>query len=137
MTKDSIRNLEVFAGHSLPNIKGLPNIANPFPLVKNATAFALSSLHEAFPAVIIEALALGTPVVSTACQGPEEILAHGEYGIIVKREDVHSLAKGISRILTDADLRKRLSEKGVERARLYSPENRVPNWERLLLQVSK
>jgi len=111
-------------------------IANPFPLVKNATAFILSSLHEAFGMVVIEALALGTPIVSTACQGPEEILANGEYGIIVKPGDISSLAEGMSQIFIDGNLRKKLSEKGLERARWFSSENRTADWERLLLRVA-
>jgi glycosyltransferase involved in cell wall biosynthesis len=127
-----VENLGVGSSVYLPGY-----IANPFPLVKNATAFVLPSLHEAFGMVVIEALALGTPIVSTACQGPEEILANGEYGIIVKPEDISSLAEGMSQILIDSDLRRRLSEKGLERARCFSSENRTTDWEKLLLKVAK
>jgi len=113
------------------------HISNPFPLIKNATAFVLSSLHEGFSGVVVEALALGTPIVSTDCGGAGEILCHGEYGIVVKPGDVSSLAEGMNRILLDGDLRKKLSEKGVKRATYFSLANSVPPWEKLLLQVAK
>jgi len=112
-------------------------IANPFPLVKNATAFVLSSLHEGHPGVVIESLVLGTPVVSTTCQAARDILCDGRYGIMVKPGDVRSLATGMRDILVDSDLRKELSNKGLERAKWFSPEERVPPWERHLLQVVK
>ncbi len=51
-------------------------LSNPYPLIKRAEVLILSSDHEGFPLVIVEALFLGTPVVSTNCpSGPHEILA--------------------------------------------------------------
>ncbi|MEM9769555.1 MAG: glycosyltransferase, partial [Cyanobacteria bacterium P01_D01_bin.71] len=56
-------------------------VDNPYAYLQKAAVFALSSAWEGLPTVLIEALALGTAVVSTDCpSGPAEILAQGKYG---------------------------------------------------------
>lgn len=76
-------------------------VANPFPYLKRAAVCALSSEWEGLPTVLIEALALGVPIVSTDCpSGPSEILASGKYGILVPTRNPQSLANGIIRVLT-------------------------------------
>ena len=75
-------------------------VSNPFPYLQRARAFALSSRWEGLGNVLIEALALGVPVVSTACQsGPREILADGKYGELVPVGDSNALADAISSAL--------------------------------------
>jgi glycosyltransferase involved in cell wall biosynthesis len=111
------------------------HVPNLYPLLKNATAFMLSSRHEGFPGVVIEALALGTPVVATACGGPIESLSEGKYGILVEPEDVASLADGITTILSDHVLREKYATAGPERAAWYRPETRVGDWETILCEV--
>lgn len=82
---------------SLENDVDLPGFAlNPYPYLKNASVFVLSSDHEGLPTVILEALALGTPVVSTNCPyGPSEILENGKYGKLVPVDDPEALASAI------------------------------------------
>lgn len=70
--------------------------SNPFPFMAKASAFVLSSDHEALPLALIEALACGTPVVSTDCpHGPREILEGGKWGRLVPARDERALAKAI------------------------------------------
>ena len=69
---------------------------NPYAFLQKADVFALSSAWEGLPTVLIEALALGTPVVSTDCpSGPAEILQHGKYGRLVPVEDPAALAAAL------------------------------------------
>ncbi|OUJ19310.1 Glycosyltransferase, RfaG family [Methanonatronarchaeum thermophilum] len=69
---------------------------NPYKYMKNSTVFVLSSRWEGLPNVLIEAMATGTPVVSTDClSGPSEILKNGEYGELVPVGDSEKLAKAI------------------------------------------
>jgi glycosyltransferase involved in cell wall biosynthesis len=71
-------------------------VDNPFPYMKNAAVFVLSSSWEGLPAVLIQALACGCPVVSTDCpSGPNEILDQGRYGRLVPVGDATALAQAI------------------------------------------
>ena len=75
-------------------------VANPYPYMSRATVFALSSAWEGFGNVLVEAMACGCPVVSTACpSGPAEILADGEFGELVPVADPPALAGAILRQL--------------------------------------
>jgi glycosyltransferase involved in cell wall biosynthesis len=75
-------------------------IANPYPYLKRAAAFALSSAWEGFAIVLVEAMALGVPVISTRCpSGPDEILQGGKYGALVPVGDDTALALGLLKIL--------------------------------------
>lgn len=72
-------------------------------VLKGAEAFVLSSRWEGFGNVIVEALALGIPVVSTDCNGgPKEILENGKHGLLVNSLDVNALTEGINETLRNA-----------------------------------
>lgn len=75
----------------------LPGFAeNPYAYMAKAQVFVLSSRYEGFGNVLVEAMATGTPVVSTDCpDGPAEILENGRYGHLVPIESPNALAKAI------------------------------------------
>lgn len=71
-------------------------LKNPFSVMGRASVFVLSSNHEGLGNVLIEAMALGTPVVSTDCpHGPREILGGGRWGHLVPVGDTDALATAI------------------------------------------
>jgi len=73
---------------------------NPYKYMKRAGVFVLSSRWEGLPGVLIEALALGTPLVSTDCpSGPAEILEGGKWGKLVSVADIESMAAKIKETL--------------------------------------
>ena len=75
-------------------------VVNPYPYLRLANLVVLSSIWDALPTVLIESLALGTPVVSTECgAGPREILAGGRYGALVPPGDPDALAEAMERTL--------------------------------------
>ncbi len=91
--------------------------ANPFKFVRAATLFVLSSDWEGFGNVVIEAMACGTPVVSTRYgEGAEEIITNGADGLLVRRGDRRALAGTMVRVMDDAKLRERLACAGRRRA---------------------
>ncbi len=76
-------------------------VDNPFAFLAKAAVFALSSDWEGLPTVLLEALAVGTPVVSTNCpSGPQEILDGGRFGKLVPLDDSRALAEGIGAVLS-------------------------------------
>jgi len=75
-------------------------VKNPFPYIRLCDAFVLSSAFEGLPTVLIEALAVGTPIMSTDCpDGPREILAGGRYGKLVPVGDHRALSLAIEETL--------------------------------------
>lgn len=86
----------------LENDVAIPGfVSNPYPYLAGSAAFVLSSYREGLPTVIIEAMAVGTPVVSTDCpNGPAEILDRGKYGELVTVGDSEAMAKAILRVLS-------------------------------------
>ena len=75
-------------------------VDNPHKYMAHAALFALSSIWEGLPTVLIESLACGTPVVASDCpSGPREILGGGKYGTLVPPGDVRALAKALQRII--------------------------------------
>ena len=69
-------------------------VNNPYAYMSRASLFVLSSRCEGSPVVLMEALALGVPVVSTDCpSGPNEILQNGRYGQLVPVGDFEALSK--------------------------------------------
>jgi len=79
--------------------------SNPFAFMAHADLFAFTSRWEGLGFVLIEALAMGTPVVSTDCpSGPREILADGQYGELVPVDDHQAMARAMAKRLgTPAD----------------------------------
>ena len=65
--------------------------------VSSSNAFVLSSEYETFGVVLVEALALGKPVVATKCGGPESII-NADVGYLVDKNSVDSLAEGMSQL---------------------------------------
>lgn len=76
--------------------------ANPYPWIAGADLLVLCSDHEGMPNVLVEALLLGTPVVSTDCpSGPRELLQGGACGRLVPCGDSAALAKAMRQALLD------------------------------------
>jgi glycogen(starch) synthase len=74
-----------------------------------ADVAVLSSSWENFPHTVVEALAVGAPVLSTAVGGVPEIVRDGENGLLVPPRDREALAAALRRITGDGELRKRLA----------------------------
>jgi len=77
-------------------------VSNPYPYMKNADLFVLSSRWEGFGIVNVEAMSFGTQVVATDCpHGPSEILEQGKYGRLVPVGDPEKLSAAIQTSISD------------------------------------
>jgi len=92
-------------------------VNNPYKYLKNSDVFVLSSFFEGFGNVLVEALAVGLPIVSTDCPGgPREILDNGNYGTLVPLNNVDAMTNAIIQTIRKKNDTKSL----VERANSYS-----------------
>ena len=114
---------------------------NPYKYLAASEMFLLSSYTEGFPNVLVEAMILGRPLVSTDCRtGPAEILDHGKYGILVPdmgdtedysgdtiSEKETCFAEKIIEVLKDSERQKELSELERKRAGEFDYDSYVDN----------
>jgi glycosyltransferase involved in cell wall biosynthesis len=104
-------------------------VANPYAYMARAKVLVLSSGWEGFGNVLVEAMAAGTPVVSTDCEsGPAEILANGKYGKLVAVGDSEGMAKAIATTLNEPPDREALTK----RANQFSLEKALTEYGKLL-----
>jgi N-acetylgalactosamine-N,N'-diacetylbacillosaminyl-diphospho-undecaprenol 4-alpha-N-acetylgalactosaminyltransferase len=128
------------ADHRLTGRVMLPgHVSNPYPIMKSARLFVCSSNAEGFPNALIEAMALGCPVVSTDCEtGPRDVLAlqchvrcedvtQAEYGILVPPNAPDTMAAAI-RAGCDEPIRMRYAQRGAERIKDYSVQSSVDQY---------
>jgi glycosyltransferase involved in cell wall biosynthesis len=104
-------------------------VPNPYAYIKKASLVVLSSIFEGFGNVLVEAMLVGIPVVSTDCEsGPAEILANGKYGDLVPIGAVPNLAAAIINTLKNPPNSALLQQRGQE----FSLEAALSNYREML-----
>lgn len=107
-------------------------VDNPYAYMSKSVMLVMSSYFEALPAVLIEALHVGTQVVSVDCpNGPSEILDGGRYGELIPMDNVDALAEGMMKALDNNDFQPNL-----EACQRYLDENVAPQYLRVLIGES-
>jgi glycosyltransferase involved in cell wall biosynthesis len=84
-------------------------------LLAACDVFALPSLYEGSSLAVLEAMAAGAPVVSSAIGGTDELIEDGSTGLLVPPGDAEALAEALRRLLGDPELRKSLATRARER----------------------
>lgn len=93
--------------------------------------FALTSRSEGFPVSILEAWAVGVPVVSTAVGGIPDVVTDDDTGLLVAPDDAAGLTAALARLLADCELHAKLVRRGAETvARAYSLSGVADGYER-------
>ena len=94
-------------------------------LLALAELLALPTREEGFPNTVIEAMALGVPVVATPVDGIPEVITDGETGLLVPPGDPEALAAALARLLGDPPLRARLAAAAAGRVRTEFDHERL------------
>lgn len=110
---------------------------NPYIYFHKANLFVLTSIHEGFSHVIAEALACGTPVVSTDCKsGPSEVLDKGKYGMLCEVGNVDEISTGMLQTLTlNQNELEKIQQLGIKRATYFNADKIVQQYEDLFINT--
>lgn len=118
---EEYKNLDIHTKNPSIKFLGRVNDKELISLYRNALCFAFPSLYEGFGIPPLEAMACGTPVVTSNVTSLPEVC--GDAALYVNPYSVDSIQRGLEKIITDEKLRKRLIDKGKEHAKKY-------NWEK-------
>ncbi len=109
---------------------------NPYPYIKYADLFIHSSFSEAMGRTIVEAMALGCPVVAFDCPvGPRELIGENENGLLVPMGNPSAMAEAMHRLLEDGKLRKRIVENGLKKAKEFLLSTNIRKREELFKEL--
>lgn len=111
----AIKNITTLTGR----LSGMPEVMAALDVL------VLHSTWEAFPRVVIEAMAAGRPVISTPVGDVPDIMDDGVEGWLIPINDMGALMAAMSRCLTDADRLKKMGQSAASAARRYSIESHV------------
>lgn len=122
---------------ALAGQKGLDNVIffgkqeNPYKYIKNADMYLCASYSEGFSMVMMEAVILAKPMLTTLVPGAEEMLGDSEYGLVVENSE-EGLYQGMKRILEDPALYAHYCEKAEERKDYLSEDKIMDQLEAIL-----
>jgi glycosyltransferase involved in cell wall biosynthesis len=109
-------------------VRGWAHRDDALRILARATALVFPSLWpEPLSRVLLEAIALGTPIAAMDTGGTREILEDGASGLLVR--DAAGLGEAVARLVSDPALRRRIGDGARERARAFAPEVLVPRYE--------
>jgi glycosyltransferase involved in cell wall biosynthesis len=93
-------------------------VKNPYPLIAAADVFMMTSISEAMPMALCEAILLGKPTLVTNCSGCREVVDYGKYGMMVEQTP-KAIAEGMKRFILNADYVKQYKLKARERSLVF------------------
>ena len=94
-------------------------LSNPYPLLKSSDVFIMTSISEALPTVLCEALILGKPTLVTNCSGCKEIINYGEFGLMAEQTP-KSIAENMQKYIESEKAIDFFKRKSFERSSIFS-----------------
>lgn len=96
-------------------------LKNPYPVMKHSDLFVMSSLSEALPTVLCEAMILGIPSLVTNCSGCRGLVKNGEFGMMAE-QDEKDIADKMKELMDKKDLLLHYEKKSLERSKIFDDE---------------
>lgn len=105
--------------------------------LQDASIFALSSIFEGFPLVLLEAMSLGLPIISYECPcGPRDIISNGENGFLVPINEENAFANKICQLIENEELRRSMGANAQERAKDFFLHTTINIWMQLFTTLT-
>jgi glycosyltransferase involved in cell wall biosynthesis len=134
----ALRKLVKSLGCTNVEFRGVVENHEVVSLLRDASLFVLpTTTMEGHPKALAEAMAVGTPCIASDIPGNRQMISDGVTGLLVKPNDVASLAEALSRLLADGNLRMALGAAAAESARAFSFERVVSEEIRVLRRLSE
>ncbi|GGE10019.1 glycosyltransferase [Psychroflexus salis] len=132
--------LETYASqlNCAASIHFLPYQKKPFSIIKKSKLVSLTSKYEGFPMVLIESLAMGTPVVSLDfTSGPSEVIQHRKNGLLVKKRSISDFACALDEMCFDNELYSFCKKNTQTSVEAFSEKEIALKWHQLLSTFPK
>jgi glycosyltransferase involved in cell wall biosynthesis len=110
--------------------------SNPWKFIAQADVFALSSHYEGFGNVLIEAMALGVPVVATASAGTRDIVDSESSGLLVHDHTADAFASALGRVLGDRERRESMSRAARHAAERFAAPAVIARYDTVLQELA-
>lgn len=125
--------------YHLENVVFFKNSVSSLPQTMLAySIYAMSSITECFPMVLLEALSVGLPVVSYDCpNGPRNIISNQKDGILVENQQPEKLAEGLLLLIENEFLRKSMGESAKLKCKKFETEIVMQKWMDLFQHLKK
>lgn len=129
-----IENLNLTSKVFLPGVEN--NIKEK---IYDSAMFVMTSDFEGMPNALMEAMALGIPVISTDCPcgGPRELIVNEYNGILIEKGNLEDTQKGMEKIITDEKFAEKIGENAYETSKKLNPDLINQRWKEFILKVSK
>lgn len=113
-------------------------VSNIVEKMKSAKLFVLSSDYEGLPNALMEAMAVGTPAISTDCSGggPRMLISNEKEGKLVECNNVDQLAEALEECLSNQETLKRYSINSKKRAEEFRKDNIINQWDKFIIDTT-
>ena len=105
----AMRHIQIEMSRAIKPVTDLRSIWQLYKGLSVSDGFILPSSHEGMPRAMMEAMAMGLPVLVTNAGGICDVVGNSEYGIVVPKQNAQALAEGLLKLVMDDNLRKELS----------------------------
>lgn len=136
-TKDIIERM-IEENHAADYVKLMGASDELEILIPQAEIYVLSSHYEGMPNALIEAMAMGMPVVSTDCPcgGPRTLITHEKDGLLVPVNDEDAMAESICRLIEDSEFAKKLGTNARKISERVNEEAIISQWKKYIDEVA-